>query len=279
MPGRYTVEVTTADAVGEWRVRVTGGPPPPRPPVAPAAASAGGMLLVAAASVWLWRHCSGAAWQWFGVGALVWAGAVAVKFAIAAPLNGPLLTTLNAGLPRWAYLTAGAIYGGALTGLTEVLFTYLAALIWRRLAADAPRGIAIGAGAGAFEAALLALGLLIATVVGIPGSSGSSWAQVTVPVVERTIAIPCHVAARALALLAVAKKRSSLFWGGFLLLSGIDAVAMLLHLTGQVSFASPWMIQALIAPFGMISVPITIWCVGRWPVSPAAAPAVVGART
>jgi hypothetical protein len=63
--------------------------------------------------------------------------AVAVKFGIAIPLTGPLLTGFKSSLPDWGYLTVGAIYGGYLTGITEVLFTFIAALIWPWTAATA----------------------------------------------------------------------------------------------------------------------------------------------
>ena len=59
-----------------------------------------------------------------------------------------------------------------------------------------------------------------------------------------------------------------LFWYGFLLLSAIDAVAMYLHLTGQVNTLSPWTIEAMMAPFGLVSIPITRWCIRHWPSEP-----------
>jgi hypothetical protein len=64
--------------------------------------------------------------------------------------------------------------------------------------------------------------------------------------------------------LAVASRRWSLFWCGFLVLSGVDAVVTVLQLTGV---SSVWMMEALIAPFGLISIPITIWCIRNWPAS------------
>jgi uncharacterized membrane protein YhfC len=262
-PGEYLLEVTTTDAVGRWHLRVRGGPTPPKAIRAPALASAGGMMLVAVASVWYWRKRTDVPWRWFWVGALLWTVAVAVKFGIAIPLNGPLLTWLKSSLPEWGYLAAGAIYGGVLTGITEVLFTFIAALIWPRMAATAERAVAVGAGAGAFEAALLAV--IAAAGAFIMGAGTSSWIGALVPVIERVIAILCHIASRVLALMAIANRRWVLLFYGFLLLSGIDAVAMYLHLSGKVSTISFWTMEAMLAPFALVSIPITRWCIRNWP--------------
>jgi uncharacterized membrane protein YhfC len=86
-----------------------------------------------------------------------------------------------------------------------------------------------------------------------------------VPAIERLITILCHVAARVLALLAVASRRWVLFWYGFFLLSVVDAVAMYLHLSGQVRTMSPWMMEAMLAPFAVLSIPVTRWCIRHWP--------------
>ena len=265
-PGNYTLELTTSGAVGQWHLRVCGGPTPPKAPLGPGLASAIAMMLVAIVSVWFWRQRTGVPWRWFWVGAALWAVAVAAKFAIAIPLNGPLLTGLKSSLPYWAYLTVGSIYGGGLTGITEVLFTFIAALVWPRMAATAPRAVAVGVGAGAFEAALLAIAAAAGTL--IAGVGTATWLGALVPAIERLIAILCHVASRVLALMAVASRRWVLFCYGFLLLSGIDAVAMYLHLSGQLNTMSFWTMEAMIAPFGLVSIPITRWCIRHWPSEP-----------
>ncbi len=163
-PGTYTLTITTKDAVGPWHLRVFGGPAPSRALVGPGLISAAAMLVVAGVSVWICRRRTQAAWRWFWIGAGLWTVAVAVKFAIAIPLNTPLLGALKSSLPHWAYLTLGMIYGGAMTGLTEVLFVYLAGLRWRQMAATAERAAAIGVGAGAFEAAMLAIAAAAASL-------------------------------------------------------------------------------------------------------------------
>ena len=267
-PGAYTVEITTTDAIGQWHIRVYGGPAPPQAPLGPGMASAGSMMLIALASVWFWRRQSGAAWRWFWVGAAVWTVAVAVKFAIAIPLNDPISHALQTSLPHWAYLTTGTIYGGLLTGITEILFTFIAALIWRQFAATAARGVAIGVGAGAFEAALVAIGVAMAAIMTHEGAA--TWSIAFAPAAERLIVILCHTASRALVLLSVARRQWALFWYGFLLLSAIDSVATVFYLTGQINKMSPWTMEALLAPFALASIPIIIWCIRHWPSPPPA---------
>jgi len=260
------------------------------------------MILVAVAFVWFWRR-RGVPWRWFWVGAGLWLVAVAVKFAIAVPLNPTILQGLKASLPHWAYLTTGTIYGGVMTGITEVLFVLIAALIWRQMAATADRGVAVGVGAGAFEAALLGLGVAAMAVSGSisaakpagtyvvevtttnavgewhlnihdgaakPGaarkeSASAAWTKALAGPTERVIAILCHIASRALVLLAVARRRWALFWCGFALLSGVDALATYFWITGLVRTMSPWLMETLLVPFALASIPITIWCVREWP--------------
>jgi len=266
-PGTYRVEVTTTEAVGSWHVRLYEGPPRSKALAARALTSAGAMMLVAAAAVWLWRRLSGAEWKWFWVGAALWIVAVAVKFAIAIPLNERVMVDLKEVVPYWAYVTVGATYGGVMTGVTEILFTLIAALRWRQMAETASRGVAVGVGAGAFEAALIAFGFVGAAVVG--DAISSTWGVTLVPAAERVTAILCHTASRSLVLLGVARRRYALFWYGFLLMSGVDAVAML-YLIEAVRPASLWVTEAMYAPFGLVSIPITIWCIRHWPAAPAA---------
>jgi uncharacterized membrane protein YhfC len=263
MPGTYTAEVTTTNAVGHWCLRIYDDPAKGKASLGPGQVAGSLMMLVAVAGVWFWRRWTGVRWRWFWVGAAVWAVAVAVKFAIAVPLNKPV-EGLESSLPNWAYLAVGMIYGGGLTGITEIVFILIAALIWRQMTATASRGVAVGIGAGAFEAALLAIAT-IAAVGMAKGADTMTWSTVPVPAVERLLTILCHTASRALVLLAVARKRWILFWYGFLLLSGVDAAATLFHLTGWVKTMSPWIMEALLAPFALASIPITIWCVRHWP--------------
>ena len=183
-------------------------------------------------------------------------------------------------MPHDAYLAVGSLYIGLLTGVFEIGVTLLAALIWRKMAHDAVRGVAVGVGAGAFEAALLggslALTLLAASVsqgslrdellAAIGGSASATPLMLLVAPVERIIAILCHTSSRALVLWGVARGRW--FWpfaAGFLIMTAIDSVAGYAHLSGQLGKISVWWIELAIAPAAVVSIPIVAWCIRNWP--------------
>ena len=119
-------------------------------------------------------------------------------------------------------------------------------------AATAPPAVAVGVGAGALERRCLAIGAAAVTL--IAGVGAGTWIERSA--FEHLIAILCHVASRVLGGNS-RRRRWVLFCYGFLLLSAVDAVAMYLHLSGRVSTMSPWTIEAVIAPLGLVSIPIT----------------------
>jgi hypothetical protein len=157
--------------------------------------------------------------------------------------------------------------------------TLLAALIWRQLGRDAGRAIAVGVGAGAFEAFLLGIGP-VATAVALMFVKGPEMDRVreqletiaaTTPIywlaapVERIVAILCHASTRALIILGVVHKKYLFVFGGFLLFTLLDGIVGALHVAGMVGTISLWWIELAILPFGIVSVPILVWCYRRWP--------------
>jgi len=279
--GTFQLEAVTAGAVGEWKAQVC--------PLLPSSAfrlnliTGPAMILVALASVLYWRARSRALWCWFWVGAGVWAIGVALKVGCALLANGPVLQGLEKSLPATWYLVGGALYVGLLTGVFEIGVTLGLALYWRKMAADAPRAVAVGVGAGAFEALLLGLGGVAFAVLLVSGKApdvlvaqGSQLLAVT-PLawltgpVERLIAILCHTSSRALTLLTVATGRWRYFWWGFALMTVLDGIAGLFLLSGQMTKIPVWWIELAIVPAAAVSVPIIRWCVSHWP-APAAPP-------
>ena len=124
--------------------------------------------------------------------------------------------------------------------------------LWKRMSADASRGVAVGVGAGAFEAILLGLaasvGVIGAIVIGGQFrdqlvSSVTASATLTpllwlAPPVERVIAI--------------------------LIMSTIDSVAGYVHLAGLMGTVSVWWIELALAPAAILSIPIIAWCIRNW---------------
>lgn len=276
--GVYRVEVIPQQAIGSWLVRIAAGDVGSRTELLfiPAA----GMLAVAAAACWMWRRRSGAPWRWFWVGAAIWFVGVLLKFVWAVPLNRPILSAFSSLLPHAAYLVAGSIYIGLLTGVFEIGITLLAALYWKRMTRDAARGIAVGVGAGAFEAALLGAAMGFAVLAALV-SRGAVRDQLLATLgtsakiaphlllvgpVERVLAVLCHTSSRALVLWGVARGRW--FWpfvAGFSLLTAIDSVAGYAHLSGQLGRISVWWIELAIAPAAIVSIPIVVYCSRNWP--------------
>lgn len=244
------------------------------------------MLLVALIFIIGWRRRSHAAFRWFLVGAGVWTVGVIMKFVAAAGISIPVYFALGkptdyaAALSQlsWGWILLSALCSGALTGVFEIGVTYLAARIWRSMTTDAGRAVAVGVGAGAFEAMLLGLAVLVGIPVALFGlpdaevgkkelmrSMAITPALWLVPVVERLIALLCHISSRALVLLSVAKNRLSYFWCGFLILTAVDAVAGYFDTSGQVMKINTWWIELAIAPLAIISIPIIRWCIRNWP--------------
>ena len=198
------------------------------------------MILVGLGTVavakWIWRI----QFQWFCCGALLWAIAVVAKRFIAAFTLGSVLGGFQNHLPHSMYLALGSGYIGLLTGITEPVVTLVAGLLWRQLAYDARRAVGIGLGAGAFEAVYFGLMAIVASqdMIGAQAGFGIS---VLVPVAERLICIPCHVAVRAMTLYAIATGRWSWFWGGFAIFTAMDGIAGFYHLTnGTMNY---WLIE------------------------------------
>jgi hypothetical protein len=239
--------------------------------------SAAGMMLVATVAVVFWRRLTRLPYRWFWVGAALWFVAVAIKFAVAIPTNGPVFKFLAGTLPAPAFIVVGGLYGGLQSSLCEIGLTWLAVLRWRQIGRDAERAIGIGVGAGAFEAFLLGLaaGIGVITVIAgventeplrqqIDAAAGSNRLFWLIASAERVIAILCHASTRALVILGVVHRRPwMIFWGVFIF-TVLDAIATGAHLTGKLGSISMWWIELAILPLAIVSIPILRWCYSRW---------------
>jgi uncharacterized membrane protein YhfC len=275
--GTYTLEVTPHETAGHWQARIDGLPPIRI--LYQQILSGGLMMLVAVGGIGWWRRRTGMQWRWFWAGAGIWTVGVALKFAVAIPLN-PILIG-SAGHPPRMGLFVGSVYSGLMTGVFEIGVTLAAALVWRQLAASPNRAVAVGLGAGGFEALLLGLassaGPLVAMAVGqgdlvlqaLGGASSLTPLFWLVGPAERVIAIAAHTAARVLVLQAVAKRGWLDFWAGFAWLSMLDLLAGAALLTGMNRSGNLWWIELMILPFGVLSIPIIRIALNRWP-APAA---------
>ncbi len=235
------------------------------------------MIIVGMASVVVVRLRWAVPVRWFFAGAAIWLVGVTLKFIWAMALNRPILAFLEPSLGRVGYLIAGSLYIGILTGVFEIGITLAAALIWRSLSQAAARAIAVGAGAGAVEAILLGAATtmgILAVMLNLPGTealreqlaaAGPTSALWLIGPVERLIAILCHTGSRLLVLLAIARSRWSLFWYGFLILTGLDTIAGYVHVGGLVGTVNLWWVELALLPFALLSLGALRYCVKTWP--------------
>jgi len=234
------------------------------------------MMFVGAAPALCWSLWSRAAWRWLWAGAAIWTVGVALKFVFAGIFYDPALAAMQGALPAWGYLAVGALYGGALTGVFEDGVTLAAALVWRGLARESKRAVAVGLGAGGLEALLLGLAVCLggcyylsdlateAELNAAVAGRGVAW-WLAAPA-ERVVATVCHTSSRMLVLLSVVTRRWRFFWYGFLLSIGVDGLAGFLHLSGRVNEMSDWGVEIPFLPFAVASVLIIAWCARHWPV-------------
>jgi uncharacterized membrane protein YhfC len=246
------------------------------------------MMVLAVASAAWWQRRARVPWRWFWAGAAIWTVGVALKCAVAVPLNPIFVGT--GGHPPRAGLAAGSLYCGLMTGVFEVGVTLAAALIWRCLAAEPKRAVAVGLGAGAFEALLLGLGAAAGSLAAVAfGQGGQEFAELSrlsasTPLlwlagpIERVIAIAAHTAARVLVLQAVARRNSLGFWAGFAWLSALDLLAGVALLTGMTQSGSLWRVELMLLPFGLLSMPLIRYATARWPQPEPEFPAPAQAR-
>lgn len=247
------------------------------PEVLSVAVSGLGMMTIAVFAVVFWRRVSRVGMRWFWVGAGLWTVAVALKFTCAALTNEIVLNCLK-GLSHPLYVASGGLFIGVQSSAFEMGFTLLAVLIWHQLGRDAGRAIAIGLGAGAFEAFLLGLAALVGGLTltfaqgpeveealkGLEQTASVTPHLWLIGTVERIIAILCHASSRAMILLGVTKKKPMLIFWGFLIFTLLDGIAGGVHVAGWIGKFSMWWVELTLLPFALVSIPILVWCYKRW---------------
>ena len=229
-------------------------------PHAAASGAAGLMMLVGLLAVafglWRWKT----PFRLFGLGALLWVVAVAVKVALAIPLNKPVMGALHAALPKHPADVTFWIYIGLLTGITEVgIFLALARWFQRRQWSwkDAA---SVGVGFGAIEAILVGLGLASAAVAG-----AAMEASIFNPPLERLLTIFIHTGATVMVIYAITRRKWGWFAFAFLYKSGVDAVAAYVLLAAKDLLASKQLFVELgyFGPFAYAAIPI-LWYLKRY---------------
>ncbi|MBN1921189.1 MAG: YhfC family intramembrane metalloprotease [Anaerolineae bacterium] len=245
--------------------------------VSPIALLAGlGMILVALAYI-VYAVVRKLGWGYLGLGALAWVVTVALKFAWAVPLNTPIYNALLGALPEAIAMPLIYIYVGLLTGLTEVLLTWLVLRYTRLGQVPWGKALAFAIGFGAVEALLLGFNSLSSVIVALVTPeliSADAVAQIAVannplwglsPIVERFFTCLIHIFCNVLLFYGSIRKEARWFWLSFLFKSAIDAVAAFAQFWGVDSLGKIWAIEAVIIVWGLLGWWGTRWVKARYP--------------
>jgi uncharacterized membrane protein YhfC len=216
-------------------------------------------------------------WGYLLLGMVGWIVTVAVKFAFAIPVNPIVLNETAAFSEPWKGIVL-FLYGGLMTGLTEVLlvwivlrYTQLAKVTWSRV-------VAFGLGFGAIEALLLGAGSLTAAMVGIfatdilPEVARTELAKADrlavqlAPISERFFTCLGHLATCVMIFYAARVPRIRWFWWALIYKSAIDGVATLAHTHGFLgSTVNLWIIEGIVVVWALAGVAVTLAIRRRWP--------------
>jgi uncharacterized membrane protein YhfC len=237
-----------------------------------------GMIIVACGAVWFWRRVSHAPARWFWIGAALWTVAIVVKAVIAILTNAAVTDFLSHRLSPALYLAAGGLYIGVESSLCEIGLTWLVGKRWKQLGEDAGRAIAVGVGAGAFEALLLGTIGVVAIAAWLAGVRGTEpvgeqlqTVAANTPLfwlagpIERITAIICHAACRGLVLVGTRYGKNGMIALGFLIFTLLDGTAGALQLSGRMSSISLWWIELLLSVFAVASIPALRWLFLHYP--------------
>ena len=224
-----------------------------------------GMIVVSIAFI-IFALRRGGTWGYLGLGALAWVGTVAVKFVIAFTINPAVAGAISVPDELWAPGNLLLyVYEGSLTGLTEVLLTWLLLHYRRFVGVSWGKVIAFGVGFGAVEALLLGGASLAAMLAGLlsPQTFNAQTLAILArsndvlyslaPIVERLSIIFVHIFSNVLLFYAVMKGRMRWMWVAFVFKSAVDAIAAFAQAWGVETTGKVWTIEALMVLFGIIA--------------------------
>jgi len=277
-PGTYTFGITWDGPVQLSRYEFQWKPYPITvEKVSPIALLGGlGMILVALAYI-IYAAVRKLGWGYLGLGALAWVVTVALKFVWAIPLNTPIYNALTESLPESIAMPLFYIYVGLLTGMTEVLLTWLVLRYTRLGQVPWGKALAFAIGFGAVEAFLLGFSSLSGVVTALVAPeliSADAVAQIAVannplwglaPIVERFFTCLVHIFCNVLLFYGAMRKEARWFWLSFLFKSAIDAVAAFAQLWGLDALWKIWAIEAVVIVWGLFGWWGTRWVKARYP--------------
>ncbi len=229
-----------------------------------------GMILVAVGYV-IYAAARRLGWGYLGLGAGAWIATVVIKFVWAIPANPPIYAALTGALPKNLAIVAFSIYVGSLTGFTEVLLVWLLLRYTKLGRVPWGRALAFGIGFGAVEALLLGANSVIGVVTAIVSPSSVSLEAleqivsqttalyIAAPIWERFFTVLIHIFANVCLFYGVVRGRARWLWVSFVFKSAIDAVAAWAQFGLLSTVAGLWIIEGIVAAFGIAG-----WLGTRW---------------
>lgn len=205
-------------------------------------------------------------WKYFWLGALFWVVTVAVKFGISILSNAFVYKTISGSLPDLPGNVVFSLYIGLLTGITEVLITWLVLRYTKLGKVVWNQAFTFGVGFGTIEALLIGIGSLVGMIMAytmqdkIPANVLPALLQTNnvlvglAPISERFFTIWIHIVCSVLLFYGVVTRQWRWFWISFANKSAIDVVAGYAQVSGQLqSLAFIWIIEAIVMVFGVVS--------------------------
>lgn len=225
-----------------------------------------GMIAVSLAFI-IFARRKACPWRYMGLGALVWIVTITVKNFLSVQIEpaiyGALFTpdTLFAPGNMLFY-----IYVGALTGMTEVLLTWLL-LRYTRLGKHISwsKVLAFGIGFGVFEALYLGFSYLISIITALTNPQSVTEAALanlralsnpffyTAPIVERIGAIFSHIFCSILLFYGIASRQARWFWISFTFKTLLDAVVGFAFFWGSETALKLWTIEGVLMLFCLVA--------------------------
>lgn len=208
------------------------------------------------------------------LGAAAWMISVALKFAAAIPLNGPIYELIYTTLAEPIAGPVFWVYVGLLTGVFEVAVVYLWLRYTRFGKASWKQALAFGIGFGSVEALLLGILNLISTGAAllVPDQMGMSALQsvaqqnnllyALAPTAERFFTILIHIFCNTALFYAINARKPGWFWFSFVFKSAIDAIAGYAQLNWVNTLAFLWTIEAFVIIFGLVGLYFT-WSISK----------------
>lgn len=236
-------------------------------------------LLTGVAVVAAWRVRARVALGWFGAGALIWVAGVGAK-ALAALVTLPIVSSLESAWPHAAFVAFSALHSGLMTAIFEIGATLLIASYSHRLkACTAEQAVAVGIGAGGFEAIIVGIFGMFMTIA-VTASDAPEIAELrsqmdataaTTPLlwlctlVERGLATLVHAGSRTLVLLGLQTRAWQQVAYALGIMFLVDALAGGYRALGGPTQISVWWLLLAISPIALTSALVLRWCIARWP--------------